>query len=888
MHEPDDEAGATELAIPVPVRPARSDPTPADDPLIGREVDHYRILGHVGIGGMGVVYKAEDSRLQRTVALKFLPPALTRDPVAKARFLQEARTASALDHPNICTVYDVGELDDDRLYLAMPAYDGETVKRKIERGGPLPVEEAVDIAKQAALGLAKAHRQGIVHRDVKPANLMVTRDGIVKILDFGLAKLAGSAGLTRTGFCVGTPTYMSPEQARGEVDHRTDLWSLGVVLYEMLTGRVPFHAESDPGIVHAVLHDEPAPLRRWRPDAPPELQRIVAGLLKKSLPDRYPTAENVLADLRALGGPPTSGRPSTAPRRRLPAVLAALAVLAVLSLLWSLLWLRSRDTSPPALGPVTRLTWQEGSERQPALAPAGDFLVYVKRLGGDTDLFWELVHGDNPRNLTEDSPVDESDPAVSPDGRYIAFRSERDGGGLFIMGATGESVRRLTGFGYNPAWSPDGREIVFARQEGSDPAQRFDVSKLWRIPAEGGEPRLLVGEDATQPAWSPQGLRIAYWSFSADTGQRSIWTVLRDGSDPVQAVANTHLNWNPVWSPDGRYLYFLSDRNGSRNVWRVRIDEASGRPLSEPRPVRAPSESIVSFSTGREKIIYATLEGRTNVERIGFDPEKGVVVGTLAPVTRGSWAIRSAHVSPDGQWVVFDTSAPQEDLFLVRSDGSGQRQLTDDAHKDRTPRWFPDGSSLVFYSNRSGKYEAWKIRVDGSGLEPLTRTDEPIYNPVPSPDGRWLAVSHGFAGSALVDLREPLERRQPRRLDLAGSNDGFAAEAWSADGRWLAGYPSDVNGISIYSFDTGRRLKLTDGGTGVAWLHQSRRLVYLDRGRLFLLALPLRTSRELLATSESSELKWVSVSADDRFLFLVRHQDEGDVWLLTLEQQGDR
>src|SRR4029453_16133404 len=208
-----------------------------------------------------------------------------------------ARTASALDHPNICTVYDVGETESHQLYLAMPCYDGETLRRKVERG-PLPPNEAIDYALQASKGLAKAPRQGIVHRDVKPANLMVTGDGVVKILDFGLAKLAGTAAITRTGSSVGTPAYMSPEQSRGEeVDHRTDLWSLGVVLYEMIAGRRPFRGEHEQAVLYSLLHEDPKPLSQMRPEAPPELERIVEGLLAKDPARRYPSVDGPLGDL---------------------------------------------------------------------------------------------------------------------------------------------------------------------------------------------------------------------------------------------------------------------------------------------------------------------------------------------------------------------------------------------------------------------------------------------------------------------------------------------------------------------------------------------------------------------------------------------------------------
>ncbi|MES1211831.1 MAG: serine/threonine-protein kinase, partial [Acidobacteriota bacterium] len=264
------------------------------------EVGPYRLREQLGGGGMGIIYKAEDIRLGRTVAPKFLPPELTRDPVAKARFSQEARAASALDHPNICTIYDVGETPDAALYLSMPCYDGGTLRDRLEEG-PLPLDLAVDIARQIALGLGKAHRQGIVHRDVKPANLMITTDGVVKILDFGIAKLAGSVGITRTGVALGTPAYMAPEQIRGdEVDHRADLWSLGVVLYEMLAGRRPFPDENDVLAFHAILFQDPSPLLQHRPDVPPELAQVVDGLLRKNPAERPSSAEALLEELLPL------------------------------------------------------------------------------------------------------------------------------------------------------------------------------------------------------------------------------------------------------------------------------------------------------------------------------------------------------------------------------------------------------------------------------------------------------------------------------------------------------------------------------------------------------------------------------------------------------------
>ncbi len=282
--------------------------------MAGRRIDQYEILKKLGGGGMGVVYHAHDARLDRTVALKFLPPHLDGDDAAQARFIREAKAASALDHTNICTIHDVAETEEGQIFIVMAYYEGETLKKKIA-GGPLPVRDALDYVRQIGRGLEKAHAAGIVHRDIKPANLLVTADGVVKILDFGIAKVAG-VDLTRTGIPLGTVTHMSPEQARGDsVDHRTDVWSLGVVLYELLTGKQPFRGEYAEAIIYSVLHEEPESIRALRPDLPPELDHIVARALTKVPDARYQNVDEILADLEAPAGTLATDRAVRAPLR---------------------------------------------------------------------------------------------------------------------------------------------------------------------------------------------------------------------------------------------------------------------------------------------------------------------------------------------------------------------------------------------------------------------------------------------------------------------------------------------------------------------------------------------------------------------------------------------
>jgi TolB-like protein/tRNA A-37 threonylcarbamoyl transferase component Bud32 len=265
--------------------------------MIGRTISHYEILAEIGGGGMGVVYKARDTKLERPVALKFLPPELTRDPDAKRRFVHEAKAASALQHHNICTIHEIDETDDGGLFICMDCYEGQTLKQKIARA-PVPIDAAVDIVSQVAEGLSKAHEAGMVHRDIKPANILITSDGVVKIVDFGLAKLAGQTKLTKTGTTVGTVAYMSPEQAKGEsLDHRTDIWSLGVVLYELITGQLPFKSDYEQAVVYSILNETPESITQSRSDAPKELERIVARAMEKQPDKRYQSAKELLADL---------------------------------------------------------------------------------------------------------------------------------------------------------------------------------------------------------------------------------------------------------------------------------------------------------------------------------------------------------------------------------------------------------------------------------------------------------------------------------------------------------------------------------------------------------------------------------------------------------------
>ena len=438
-------------------------------------------------------------------------------------------------------------------------------------------------------------------------------------------------------------------------------------------------------------------------------------------------------------------------------------------------------------------------------------------------------------------------------------------------------LRRISDLGYNPSWSPDGREVVCSTVGVSGPGERGAVGQLWRLDVATGARRRIATGDAVQPSWSPNNLRIAYWGVPAGTSRRVIWTVPADGGEPLVAVDDDALNWSPAWSPDGRFLYFASDRSGSMSLWRIPIDEASGRPRGTPQPITAPTPSgaLPSLSRDGHHIVFATENHRSNLFLVPFDPVSFEAAGVPRSVIEGSRVVRSAEMSPDGSWIVFDTAEPQEDVFLVRPDGTGLRALTSDLARDRGPHWSGDGRRLLFYSDRSGRYEAWTATLPGGALERLTALPGEVLDPLWSPDGRALVYSRRGAPIALLDLGQPLLARVPRSLPAS-----FAATSWSPDGAWLAG--TGREGIVLYSFASRQLQALPEQGSEVAWLRDGRTLLFLRGGAVFALDRLVPGARRVLDPPQGYSFERLSVGPGDRTLVLVRIPTEGYLSMLTL------
>ncbi len=809
----------------------------------GSRLGAYEILGAIGSGGMGDVYRARDTRLGRDVALKFLPDDLAADPDWRARFDREARALAALNHPGIVSIYAI-ETEGGQPFIAMECVEGRVLTDVIPKGG-LPLDRLLAMATQIASAVAAAHAHGIVHRDLKPANVMVGPRDVVKVLDFGLAKaldanasrataetVAQAQDLTGEGRILGTVAYMSPEQAEGRsVDERSDIFSLGVLLYEMAVGERPFKGDTSLSVLSAILRDTPRPLLEVNPSLPRELARVVRRCLAKDPDDRYQSAADLRSDLDDLRQASQSGElrlpasipgTSKAPSRRW--TLAAGVAVAALSGLAGVAWRGFSGAAVPAVPRMTfsRLTLLNGVAQQPMISPDGKWVVYVSSVSGNPDIYLQSTTGQTAINLTKDSPAADSMPAFSADGERIAFRSERDGGGLFVMGRTGESVRRLTKSGLQPVWFPDGRRLAFASLSSLQPEARGGgISELWTVDTTGGEPQRIYRGDAVQPRVSPNGRRIAFWAMQPNgdfTGfaspNRDVWTVAVDGTNPVRVTTDEATDWNPVWSPDGTALYFLSNRSGSMNLWRVGIDEATGATTGEAQALAAPALYIRHFSVSADGRLgtYANLATTNNLARIRIDARTAATRGPIEAITSGPRDFLTFDVNDDRQVVLMTNVTQQEDL-LIAATGSGLRHLVNDRYRDRNPRWSTDGRQIFFYSDRGQDYEIYSIDRDGGGLRQLTDTGGKRFYPVPSRDGSKVLAGDITSYELFVydarDFSKAPDRLPSLPPELRGPT--FIPSDWSPDGRSVSGISGAT--IWVYSFETRAYRRV---GTGVS------------------------------------------------------------------------
>ncbi len=706
----------------------------ADPASANEQIGPYRVLSEIGRGGMAVVYKAEDPRLGRYVALKFISPHLISSQQAKQRMISEARAASRLDHPNICTIYDIGETHDGRIYLTMAYYEGQTLAERLLKG-PVSVAEALAITAQIARALDHAHEAGVIHRDIKPSNVLLTSRGDVKVLDFGLAKQGGLV-ITEPGTQLGTVYYASPEQASGkQVDARTDLWSLGATLYEMLTGRTPFTGEEAMGVLYQIVHDEPPALGS---DVPWPVARVVRKLLAKNPGSRYANARELLVDIGApvsTGSDPGSvtGIPPAKSRVwQIAFVVLAVALLAVVALPLYI----GRTGSQPALETPIPLTSFPGREELATFSPDGSQVAFTWNGPNQDnfDIYVKFLDSPEALRLTE-APGWDSSPVWSPNGKEIAFLRERPGGVMEVRLTTpiGGPERLLTtvrcSVRSGMSWSSGGERILVANHPSADGSP-----EVVSIHAGTGEKQTLIRApentiEVRSPIVSPDGKKVAFdalrgtglgdtYLFAGDRLKRLTFT----GGEP-EGLA---------WTRDGKHI--LSARlssDGRRNMWRVPV---SGGDAERVALGENPSQPTVSKMGDR--LAFSKRVTYYGIVRIDAShPGNSAAASRFISSTRFD---ATPHFSPDGERIAFSSSRSGDvEIWVCDADGTNLQQLTKIGVAG-SPRWSPDGTSIAFDSIVDGNPDVYVVNANGGQPRRIT-TDEAVdVVPSFSRDGKWI------------------------------------------------------------------------------------------------------------------------------------------------------
>jgi Tol biopolymer transport system component len=791
--------------------------------LLGR----YCLVEKIGSGGMGDVWRASDTTLGRTVAVKILPEEAIATPERRRRFETEARSAATVSHPNLVPVFDYGETD-GVLYIVQELVQGQTVAEMLRAVGAIPPERAAEWCAQAAEGLAQAHDAGVLHRDVKPGNLIIGKDGRLRVLDFGLAKMLGGTTrgladpdpLTHDGFIVGSIHYMSPEQALGrELDGRSDGFSLGIVLYEMLMGKRPFEGRSAIDTMHAIAYEPPRPIDPADPAVPPPLTTILEKALDKNAEDRYQSLREMAVDLRRFGRrasgsspiltPPTAVEPTLAleRRKRSPALVAAMLVLGAVLLAVAArqaLLPRGRVAQPPR---ATRFLVQtESQEESPTFSPDGRAFAYASNLRGTYDVFYRLLAGGAPVRLT-DSTEDDREPCFSADGSHVFFVRGELGTAktsIWSVPALGGTARKVLDGGDEPSIASSGKHLLFRRWRGERTALYVSDTDG------GGEREILLAPhgEVTGARLSPDGKSVAFLWLEVLPGHLGdVWLVGSEGGAPKRLTNDRRdVAGHVDWLPDGSEVLFCSVRSGVGNIWMV---SPKGGP---PRPVTSGSGRTLSPSVSPDG---SSLLVET--ERVVSDAWEYLLTGGAGRALTTIGGVWAPSRLPDDRLLFCDWTRGEEDLDIVIEDAAGARTLL---AQGSNPRASADGKRVFFSkAEGSGRRAIAVVDVDGGPARRLTKPEGDDNYPDPTPDGKAFVYCRTLAGKSRVVL-QPLGG-EPKDLF-----EGEASASRAGDGAAVfRSCLADGCGVFAVPYAGGRPRLLVGDGRWPA-LSSDRRTVY--------------------------------------------------------------
>ncbi|HEV2718522.1 MAG TPA: protein kinase [Thermoanaerobaculia bacterium] len=848
--------------------------------LSGTELGRYRLLQLLGAGGMGAVYEALDIPLGRHVALKILPPELVADERRVRRFAQEARTASALNHPHLIAVYDIGA-----NFIAMEKIDGSTL-RELTAAGPLPLERALELTLQIADAVAAAHGAGVIHRDLKPDNVMVSRDGYAKVLDFGLAKLTDETpsgpdtptafvSTTQTGFLLGTPGYMSPEQAQGRpADHRADIFSLGCILYELVTGRRAFRGNTPVETLHRIVHEEPEPIA----GAPAELQRIVRKCLAKDPNARYQSARDLSIDVRALLRAQHAG--TRAPGKLVPVAIAIVVVVAAAAVFIAL---RVRRTTAPIVPQLHRLT-SAGDVITASISPDGKLLAYVHSNEAGQSLWLRQLATQQDLQLVPPARVGFWGHAFTPDGNAVVFgqkgRAIRAGSFFRVSTLGGTPEHLLDGIDSPPSFSPDGTRMTYTRAD----FPKVGESALMIAASDGSGARPLATRRYPDvfapvffggPSWSPDGKTIV--TAVMRTGQAKgtdLWAFdVRSGAGRPLTDGAWYVLGQAAWLPDMSGIVVTGDRETdvppSQRLWFVPY------PSGRPRPV---TNDLLSY-----RMPTISADGRSLVA-VGANVDAQLWTVPLTPgapprkISHNRVALKGVSYAPDGRIVFVCPNEEHQDLWIANADGSQQMQLTHSRYGAMFPSAFRGGIAYLGTS-----LDGTELRVTGfdRGSDRVVLRGADWTSIAASPDGQWIAYSvnrrlwkvraDGRGATQLFDL--PVDA-------MAFSPDGTRMAVFFDDrGTLKVGVLSAAGGAATWSMPLDYRT--TPGG--LHWTPDGNALLTddyaLDRRNIWKITFDGRT--EKLTELEGEEAYMFDIAPDGKSLAVARGRLTRDAILIN-------
>lgn len=892
---------------------AHDQPKQASAALAGRTLSHYRIIEKLGEGGMGVVYKARDTRLNRPVALKVLPPDKVADPERKRRFVKEARAASALNHPNIVTIYDIDNTEGVD-FIAMEYVLGKTLDRQIPHKG-MRIGKVLELGIQMADALATAHSAGIIHRDLKPSNVMVSDTGQVKILDFGLAKLVERTGLaaqeiqpadsgecsvrTDEGMILGTMAYMSPEQAQGKkLDARTDIFSFGALLYEMVSGHRAFHGDGMASTLAAIIRDEPRPLDEVVPGVPPELERVIRRCLRKEPERRFQAISDVAVELRELkeelGSHQKEDQPHLRTRTALRAALAILAIAALSAAGW---WfLRPKPKPEPPLTAVPFTTYL-GFETKPTFSPDGNQVAFEwnGEKEDNRDIYMKSVGSEKPLRLTSD-PADDSDPSWSPDGSYIAFLRRTKGGyAVYTIPPVGGVERKVyettyvgSGdfisyvWGRKLACTPDSKGFVISERESSQ-----EPNSLFLVTISTGEKRRLTSPLAgyngdADPAFSPDSKSLSFSRMRSHSNMYLYALELTPDLRPMgeakrlteYAPFNDQQLFGHAWGADGKEIVAsVGPVGGAAELWRIPIRESSS-----PQRLDSPGRGawFPAVSPSAHRLAFSVQQGRFS-SWIIEDPGESTIKAVSQKIIASTTSLESnCQVSPDGSKIALQSSRTGEiSIWVCNSDGSGLLQLTN-GPTSGSPAWSPDSRWIAFDRRTEGQGEIYVVSAEGGPLRRITNHPSEDVMPSWSRDGRWIYFNSNRTGQWEIWKTSP-EGSEPVQLTHKG---GFYAQE-SLDGNSLFyGKGMAERGVYRMPVEGGEETMILPSALAIMFAPTAKGLYYWSPKRELIFLDSSTSKTRVVASIDKTPHAYLSAFPDGKRLLYTQVEQSFDLYLV--------